>query len=267
MAILGRVPEFDGREGTRVPTAITANPTRVKVKSFRAPRLLLSTVAQTRAILRGCWIVFRESKLALLMTFTGALLMAMLIWPHDRAFLNWLHAWNGYDHAAAHNLAWYLGTFGDYPTYNLPLALLIWIYGAATKSSGWRRIAVVALIGASLAGLFDDFFRLTLGRPRPDAHMADGFYGITYAMRGGFQSFPSGHAASTFGTAFALLLTEWRLGMVTMILACGVVWARMELLRHYPSDVAVGSLIGIYFGLLVGYGAKWRGHARVLSSN
>jgi len=37
-----------------------------------------------------------------------------------------------------------------------------------------------------------------------------------------------------------------------------VVWARMELDRHYPSDVAVGSVIGIYFGLLVGLGARVR---------
>ena len=39
-----------------------------------------------------------------------------------------------------------------------------------------------------MPGIFDDLFRLTLGRPRPDAHMADGFYGITYAFRGGFRA-------------------------------------------------------------------------------
>jgi len=238
----------------------------VKVKSFVAPRLLLSAVAQARAILRGCWAVFLRTKFVALAIFAGAILLALLIWPHDRAWLETMHAWQGYDHAAAHNLAWYLGTFGDYPTYNLPLALVIWIYGVLTKSAAWRRIAVVAFLGATLAGLFDDFFRLTLGRPRPDTlshtQLSDGFYGPMVALKGGFQSFPSGHAASTFGMAAALLLAEWRLGVLTTAIACGVVWARMELYRHYPSDVVVGSIIGIYFGLLVGYGARPQSYLR-----
>jgi membrane-associated phospholipid phosphatase len=242
------------------PNASAAKPTRVKVKPFPAPRLLISTMAQARTILRDCWGLFRRTKVAALAAFAGAILLALLIWPHDQAWLNALHEWQGYDHAAAHNFAWYLSTFGDYPTYNLPLALLIWLYGAVTKSSTWRRIAIVAFLGASFAGLFDDFFRLTLGRPRPDmlshSDLSDRFYGPLFALKGGFQSFPSGHAASTFGTAVALLLTEWRLGILTTIIACSVVWARMELYRHYPSDVVVGAIIGIYFGLLVGYGVK-----------
>ena len=88
--------------------------------------------------------------------------------------------------------------------------------------------------------------------------MPDGFYGPAYAFSGGFQSFPSGHAASVFGTAAALLVTDLPLGLLTTAFALGVVWARMELNRHYPSDVVVGSVIGIYFGLLVGFGAKVR---------
>jgi membrane-associated phospholipid phosphatase len=230
----------------------------VKVKSFRAPRLLMSTLAQVRTILRGCWAIFQKTKWVALLIFAGAMGLVALIWPHDRAWLESLHIWHGEQEITARNIAWYLGTYGDYPTYNLPLAVLIWIYGAATKSSAWRRVAIIALLGATLAGGFDDLFRLTLGRARPDAHMPDKFYGPAYAFSGGFQSFPSGHAASTFGTAAALLLTELPLGIVTTVIACCVVWARMELDRHYPSDVIVGSIIGLYFGLLVGYGAKAR---------
>ncbi len=233
----------------------------MKVRSFPAPRVLLSTVAQARTILRGCWTTFFSAKIPSLVIALGTILLASLIWPHDLAWLSALHATGAYDHDAAHNLAWYLGTFGDYPTYNLPLALLIWLYGIATKSTFWRRIAVVAFLGATLAGLFDDCFRLTLGRPRPDmlalhADMANRLYGPSYAFYGGYQSFPSGHAASTVGTAVALLMTEWPLGLVTTLIAAGVVWGRMELNKHFPSDVIVGAIIGAYFGLLVGYGAK-----------
>jgi membrane-associated phospholipid phosphatase len=230
----------------------------VKVKPFRAPHILVATGAQGRTILRGCWFLFRTRKLLALGVFAGALALGALVWPYDQALLTALHFWTPEQESTARRIAWFLGTWGDYLTYNVPLSLAIWLYGVATKSSAWRRLAVICFLGATLAGLFDDFFRLTLGRPRPDAHMPDGFYGITYAFRGGFQSFPSGHAAAVFGTAAALLMTDLPLGLITTVFAIGVVWARMELERHYPSDVLVGSIIGIYFGLLVGFGAKLR---------
>jgi membrane-associated phospholipid phosphatase len=234
----------------------------VKVKPFRAPRLLVATAAQGRTILRGFWFLFRTRKLLALGVIAGALALGALIFPHDQTLLAKMHIWQGGQERVARSIAWYLGTWGDYPTYNVPLALAIWLYGVGTKSRAWRRIAVICFLGATLAGLFDDCFRLTLGRPRPDTlmrtHISDGFYGITYAFSGGFQSFPSGHAAAVFGTAMALLVTDLPLGLLTTGIALGVVWARMELDRHYPSDVVVGSIVGIYFGLMVGFGAKLR---------
>jgi membrane-associated phospholipid phosphatase len=234
----------------------------VKVESFRAPRLVVASVAQGRTVLRGCWSLFRARKLLALGVFAAAVVLGALIWPYDRQLLETVHWWCRAHQASARQVAWFLGTWGDYPTYNLPLALAIWLYGVATKSRAWRRVAVICFLGATLAGLFDDFFRLTLGRPRPDTlvhtHMADGFYGITHAFSGGFQSFPSGHAAAVFGAAAALLVSDLPLGLLTTAFALGVVWARMELDRHYPSDVVVGSIIGVYFGLMVGFGAKAR---------
>jgi membrane-associated phospholipid phosphatase len=226
--------------------------------------VILASVAQGRAVLRRAWAIFCARKWMALAIFAGGLALGSLIWPHDQSLLAAVHSWHGAQEEAAHNIAWYLSTWGDYPTYNIPFALAIWVYGIVTKSSAWRRAAIICFLGATLAGLFDDFFRLTLGRPRPDTlahtHMADGFYGITYAFSGGYQSFPSGHAASVFGAAFALLMVKRPLGILATLFAVAVVWARLELDRHYPSDVAVGSIIGIYFGLLVGLGAKrhWR---------
>ena len=230
----------------------------MKVKPFRAPRLLVASVAQGRTILRGCWLLFHTRKLLSLGVFAAALALGALIWPHDRQLLETVHWWCRGHQYSARRIAGFLGTWGDYPTYNVPLALAIWLYGVGTRSSAWRRVAAVCFLGATLAGLFDDFFRLTLGRPRPDARMPDGFYGITHAFNGRFQSFPSGHAAAVFGAAAALLVSDLPLGLLTTAFAFGVVWARMELDRHYPSDVVVGSIIGIYSGLMVGFGAKAR---------
>lgn len=230
----------------------------MKLKIFRGPRLVVASVAQGRAILRGFWFLLRTQKLLALGILVGALLLGALTWPHDQSLLAKLHFWPDEQEREAQRIAYFLGTWGDYLTYNLPLAVVIWLYGVWSKSSAWRRIAIVCFLGATLAGLFDDCFRLTLGRPRPDAHVADGFYGIAYTFQGKYQSFPSGHAAAVFGTAASLLVVEFPLGLITAAYALAVVWARMELYRHYPSDVIVGSIVGIYFGLMIGFGAKLR---------
>ncbi len=186
----------------------------------------------------------------------GSAALVALLFPHDRALLADVRFLRGSAETTAHGIAWQLGRWGDYPTYNLPVAILIWIYGAATKSRAWRRVALVAFLGASLAGLFDDCFRLTMGRPRPDVYpaVADGFYGPAKAVFGRYESFPSGHAASDVGMAVALLFVCRPLGVVTSLYALAVIWGRMELNKHYPSDVAVGSLIGVYWGGILGTG-------------
>jgi membrane-associated phospholipid phosphatase len=219
---------------------------------------MVASVAQGRTILRGFWSLFHTRKLLSLGVFAGALALGVMVWPYDQSLLEKLHFWSDEQERTARRIAYFLGTWGDYLTYNLPLAILIWLYGVWSKSSTWRYIAMVCFLGATLAGLFDDCFRLTLGRPRPDAHVADGFYGISYTFQSKFQSFPSGHAAAVFGTAASLLIVDLPLGLITTAYALAVIWARMELYRHYPSDVLVGSVIGIYFGFMVGLGAKLR---------
>jgi membrane-associated phospholipid phosphatase len=188
--------------------------------------------------------------------------LALLLFPLDQRGLAWFHSCPFFQGSSARRVASFFGTWGDYLTYNVPLALVLWLYGLGAKSSAWRRIAVICFLGATLAGVFDDCFRLTLGRPRPDAHFPDGFYGFPADLSGGFQSFPSGHAAAVFGASMSLLVTHRPWGIVTLAYALVVIWARLELYRHYPSDVVVGSMVGVCIGLLVGYGAKIRFAAR-----
>jgi membrane-associated phospholipid phosphatase len=237
----------------------------VKARPFPAPRLLVASVAQLRTVLRGFWCVARRHWWSLPAVAALSVLLAWIFFPLDSGLLDQLHSLYPAHDAQARQVAWFFGTFGDYPTYNLPLSLGLWLYGCVAQKSAWRRLAVICFLGGTFAGVLDDCFRLTLGRPRPDAHMPDGFYGFPEAFRGRCQSFPSGHAAAVFGTSMALLMVDRPLGILTTIYSFAVIWARMELYRHYPSDVLVGALLGIWLGLLVGCGARvhWSFLARV----
>ena len=228
----------------------------MKVKPFRAPRLLLATLAQARTILRGFWFLLCTRKFLWLALLAVVMTLGLLLMPYDVALLTRLHFWNDDQDATARGLSRFLSFWGNYPVYNVSLAVLIWLYGVGRKSSKWRRIALVCLLAASFAGLFDDAIRMTVGRPRPDTNLPDHFHGFTNAFEGTYQSFPSGHAATTFGTAAALLVCDLPLGLLATAYAFAVIWARLELYRHYPSDIIVGAAIGIFFGLMVALGAR-----------
>lgn len=69
-------------------------------------------------------------------------------------------------------------------------------------------------------------------------------------------SFPSGHTASSFAAATALTSFYPKAAPLVFGLAAGVGVSRVHLGHHFPSDVAVGSLIGIATGTLVAWLAR-----------
>ena len=196
----------------------------MKVKSFRAPRLVVASLSQGRTVLRGFWFLLCARKLLWLGLFFAMTLAGYAMMPVDLDLLNALHFLHGTREETAQQISRSLSKWGDYPQYNVTLAVLLWIYGALTKNRAWRRAAMICFLAASFAGLFNDIFRFTVGRPRPETHLPDGFYGFTDAMHGTYQSFPSGHAATVFGTAAALLVTDLPLGLITTLYALAVVW-------------------------------------------
>lgn len=66
-------------------------------------------------------------------------------------------------------------------------------------------------------------------------------------------SFPSGHTASSFAAATALTTFYPKAAPLVFGLAAAVGISRVHLGHHFPSDVAVGSLIGIATGTLVAW--------------
>jgi membrane-associated phospholipid phosphatase len=116
------------------------------------------------------------------------------------------------------------------------------------RVTGERRVAAVGtdLIRAQLlAQTMTAGIKLSARRHRPDG---DEF------------SFPSGHTSVTFATATVLQRNfGWKAGVPAYALASYVAASRVQMKRHFLSDVAFGAAIGIVAGRTVTVG---RGPAR-----
>ena len=237
----------------------------MNTRPVTGPTLFRELLIEGRGILADAWTVARRGWLWLLLALLVVGAIAWTMVPHDRALLRLLHAGTFPHQKGVVRTAEFLSFWGDYLTYNVPFSLLLWLYGVWKRNLFWRRLGLICFLGGTLGGFTDDLFRFTLGRPRPDAHLPDGFYGIPAAWTSRFESFPSGHAAAVFGSATALFLTCRWMGVLTGIYALLVIWSRMELSKHFPSDILVGSTFGLVTGWLVGKGARLALSSRAMS--
>jgi undecaprenyl-diphosphatase len=135
----------------------------------------------------------------------------------------------------------------------VPLSLLIWGAGVLSGRVRWRKVGLACLMAALMAGLVVNVFRATTGRPRPRAaqpytEVKDGLYG-PHPFTSKFQSFPSGHTATSTATAVAIAAAVPVATIPCAVYAIVVGWSRMQLLMHHPLDVTVSTVIGLVCGL------------------
>lgn len=71
-------------------------------------------------------------------------------------------------------------------------------------------------------------------------------------------SFPSGHSGASFAAATAIFCTmPKKYGIPALVLAALIAFSRLYVGIHYPTDVLVGVLDGIVFGILAVHLLKW----------
>ena len=63
-------------------------------------------------------------------------------------------------------------------------------------------------------------------------------------------SFPSGHSNASFAVATAIFSRNKKLGIPALILAAAIAISRLYVFVHWPTDVLVGTLIGICGGII-----------------
>ncbi|MFA6034790.1 MAG: phosphatase PAP2 family protein [Myxococcota bacterium] len=122
-----------------------------------------------------------------------------------------------------------------------------------------KRTFWIFAISVALGGLIANGMKEVLPRARPpiDPVIGSQIKTITYGLR--THSFPSGHAQTAVGAATVVAAEAgvWA-GLIAFAIAGAVCFSRMYLGVHFPSDVAVGALIGLVSSLVVIYIARTR---------
>ncbi len=112
------------------------------------------------------------------------------------------------------------------------------------------RDMVTEILIVSAAVLVSVFFvyvlKISFSLPRPFLRWADVFPLFPY---GGYDSFPSGHAAAFSALATSIFIIHRKIGYVFICVGFGITVSRIIAGIHYPIDVVVGWLIGIFFAL------------------
>jgi undecaprenyl-diphosphatase len=130
----------------------------------------------------------------------------------------------------------------------IAVLLLLWFWpGARAERADRQWSCIAATLSATLALLMNQAIGLLWQRPRPFVdHQA-----VLLARHSADGSFPSDHAAFAFAVGASIVLVQRRIGIVALLAAAAMSFARVYIGVHYVSDVAAGAAIGIAAALVV----------------
>ena len=208
---------------------------------------------ETRDLFAELWRVWRDHRRLIIIALVVVSALAVLMFPHDQAWTDAIRA--GYTERSL-AVADFFSDWGDYPLGPATVLLVLLACSFVFKRPSLRRLGLCVVLAASCAGLVAVTVRNLTGRARPRSDRPDGFYGPSFAYE--LNSFPSGHTATAFATAFALVPVLPAAGVPALAFATGTAWSRIHSYHHHPTDVLVAGAIGALFGLGFGTAAKRR---------
>ena len=132
----------------------------------------------------------------------------------------------------------------------LGMLVLVCAFSRHARWATVRRAAVTAGLSAALGLLVGKLITEFYDRPRP--FVAHPGVVHLFAKHAADASFPSDHATASFAIAVAILLRgKLRWGTITLIFAIILIFGRVALGFHYPSDVLGGAAIGTLAALVL----------------
>lgn len=199
-------------------------------------------------------------RLLCVVALIGALLMAAGLSGLDRPLAEWVHT-SGLEQARVFAIG--LGTLDWLAGMRLSfwlaggVALAIGLAGIALyRQARWPRMFLVAgavqylCIATMIAG------KNHFGRLRPQQVLAAGDW--SHVWYAGGASFPSGHSAFYFGLLLPLAAAVRPAWLRALLLAIPLyaVLARIDLARHFLSDVSASALMAALYALAVSYAVR-----------
>ena len=168
-------------------------------------------------------------------------------------------------HAAVIRFMAYITDIGRSQWYLVPAGMLLLAIGLLDWSrEGMRGKARFSFLfgqaayvfsAVALSGIFVNIVKVLFGRTRPKLIDEFGAYYFDPLTLGYLNaSFPSGHSA-TVGAIVGILMI-WYPRWSLLLIELGLFFAatRIAAQAHYPSDVVVGSLVGLFFSITF---ARW----------
>lgn len=122
-------------------------------------------------------------------------------------------------------------------------------YGIAANNREARRYGLEAGISTVISMAITGGLKYIVDRPRPAQAYPELIR--TYSFTDG-KSFPSGHTSLAFATAttMAYQAQRWYVSVPVFTWSTTIGYSRMRLGKHYPTDVLVGTIIGLGGGIL-----------------
>ena len=124
------------------------------------------------------------------------------------------------------------------------LAALILVFDENTRTLG--AMIISALILTTILG--EGIIKHVIKRTRP---FMSGIEEKLLILKPITYSFPSGHTSSSFAAAGILYAMENRFAVLAFILAALIAFSRVYLNVHYPTDVFMGIILGLFCAHMV----------------
>lgn len=130
------------------------------------------------------------------------------------------------------------------------IAAALWGFGNTRKNKKLKMAGEYGFLSILISRLIVEILKHLVGRPRPSVFDSEGLH-IGFSLAKGYDSFPSGHAASSFAFAYMLSRIYPERDYLFYIAASLISFSRIYLDTHFASDIFAGGLLGLISGMIL----------------